>query len=216
MVPCPQSVARDREREIMKEKTARIDVAREVTANSVVAPVIGQWAEACFPVGSPSSEADIRELIQEAAESARGDYGPESATAWAEGYTFPAHYMESDIRCLQAAQLDFTIMVRRRLCQLAPNWLSASRVERLRADNPERALMFDLAKGMKVHLPVGFEPNGMRERPTLRKMYVEVVEQRLAFLLPLDMAQRYVPGLHLCKAHWTVNRESLPVGRWVI
>ena len=147
--------------------------------------------------------------------------------------------MGSDIRCLQAAQLDFTAMVRRRLHQLASNRLSASRVEGLRADNPERALMLDqitasgqgvqtvklqcsangteilglqtgsfqatsnLAKGMKVHLPVDFEPNGMRERPTLRKTYVAVatavnkmlgavVEQRLAFLLPLDMAQRYM------------------------
>ena len=220
MVPCPQLAARDREREVVKQKTAPTGVGTE---NSAVAPVIGQWAEACFPVGSPSSEADVRELIQEAAESARGDYGPESAIAWAEGYTFPAHYMESDIRCLQAAQLDFTVMVRRRLCQLAPNRLSASRVERLRVDNPERTLMFDLAKGMKVHLPVGFEPNGKRERPKLRKTYVEVatavnkmlgavVEQRLAFLLPLDMAQRYVPGLHLCKAHWTVKKGK-PSGR---
>jgi hypothetical protein len=106
---------------------------------------------------------------------------------------------------------------------LSPNRLSASRVEGLQADNPERALMFDLAKGMKLHLPVGFKPNGMRERPTLRKTYVEVasavnkilgavVEQRLAFLLPLDIAHRYVPGLLLCKAHWTVKKRK-PSGR---
>jgi hypothetical protein len=223
VVPCPQSAARDREWEIVKEKTTSIEVAREGSENSVVAPVIGQWAEACFPVGSPSSETAVRELLEEAAESARVDYGPDSARAWAEGYTFPAHFMESDIRCLQAAQLNFTVMVRKRLHQLSPNRLSASWVEGLRADNPERALMFDLAKGTKVHLPVGFEPNGMRERPSLRKTYVEVatavnkmlgavVEQRLAFLLPLDMAQRYVPGLHLCKAHWTVKKGK-PSGR---
>ena len=34
-------------------------------------------------------------------------------------------------------------------------------------------------------------------------MLGDVVEQRLAFLLPLDMARTYVPQLHLCKAHWT-------------
>jgi hypothetical protein len=30
--------------------------------------------------------------------------------------------------------------------------------------------------------------------------------QILAFLLSLDMAQRYVPELHLCKAHWTTKK----------
>ena len=33
-----------------------------------------------------------------------------------------------------------------------------------------------------------------------------VIEQRLAFLLPLEMAQAYVPNLHLCKAHWTTKK----------
>jgi hypothetical protein len=80
-------------------------------------PTIGRWAEACFPVESQASEKDLRELLEEAAEAARDDYGAESAVAWAEGYTFPSDYMASDIRCLRAAQLDFEVMIRRRLKQ---------------------------------------------------------------------------------------------------
>ena len=52
---------------MVKEETSPTDVMREGSADSEVAPVIGQWTEACFSVGSPSSEADVRELLQEAA-----------------------------------------------------------------------------------------------------------------------------------------------------
>ena len=71
--------------------------------------------------------------------------------------------------------------------------------------------------GMKVHLPDGFTPNGNLPRTPLRstyesvstavnKMLGAVIEQKLAFLLPLDIAQAYVPNLHLCKAHWTTKK----------
>jgi hypothetical protein len=33
-----------------------------------------------------------------------------------------------------------------------------------------------------------------------------VVEQKLAFLIPLEMAQRHVPERHLCKAHWCTKK----------
>ena len=33
-----------------------------------------------------------------------------------------------------------------------------------------------------------------------------MIEQRLAFLLPLNLAQAYIPNLHLCKAHWTTKK----------
>lgn len=87
-------------------------------------PTIGRWAEACFPVESQASERDLRELLEEAAEAARDDYGAESAVAWADGYSFPSDYMASDIRCLRAAQLDFEVMIRRRLKQLSPGRLN--------------------------------------------------------------------------------------------
>jgi hypothetical protein len=187
------------------------------------APEMGRWTEACFPDGYATTEAELRELIEEAAEAARDDYGVEAALEWADGYTFPPDYMESDVRCLRAAQLDFKTMVGRRLKQLAPGRLNAERVARLRADNPEKALMSDLVVGMKVHLLDGFTPNGMMERskrrpiyesvaPAVNKMFGGLLEQRLAFLLPLKMAQECVQTLHLSKAHWTVKKEK-PSGR---
>lgn len=77
--------------------------------------------------------------------------------------------------------------------------------------------MLDLAIGMKVHKPDGFVPNGCQPRSPLRttyssissavnKMLGAVVEQKQAFLLPLDMVQEHVPNLHLCKAHWTTKK----------
>jgi hypothetical protein len=119
--------------------------------------------------------------------------------------------------------LDFTSMVRRRLKQLGPDRLSDERVERLSSDNPERMLLFELTGGMKVHRPEGFTPNGSLPRtdlrstyetvaPAVNKMLGAVVEQKLAFLLPLKTAQQYVPNLHLCKAHWT-TKKGKPSGR---
>lgn len=186
-------------------------------------PTIGRWAEACFPVESQASERQLRELLEEAAEAARDDYDAESAVAWAGGYTFPSSYMASDIRCLRAAQLDFEVMIRRRLKQLSPGRLNMERVARLRPDNPERDLLVDLTQGMKVHLPDGFATNGMMPRSARRPIYETVatavnkmlggiVDQKLAFLLPLEMAQQHVPNLHLCKAHWTVKKGK-PSGR---
>lgn len=179
--------------------------------------MIGRWTEACFPAGSKTSEADLRELLREAAESAREDYGPEAAVEWAEGYVFPPEYLRNDVQCLAAAQGDFEVMVRERLEKLSPGRLNTERVLRLRPDNPELGLMHDLVGGMRVHLPDGFKTNGMMERSPRRPIYETVasavnkmlgaiVEQKLAFLLPLEMAQQHVPNLHLCKAHWTVKK----------
>jgi hypothetical protein len=131
--------------------------------------------------------------------------------------------LESDVKLLEASALDFEVMVRRRQHQLAPDRLSLERVSRLRTDNPQMMMMIDLAGGMRVHLPEGFEPNGSLPRTPLRDLYIEVstavnkmlaalIEQKLAFLLPLEMAQRHVRRLHLCKAHWT-NKKGKPSGR---
>ena len=188
-----------------------------------IAPVVGMWAEACFPVESRTTESEVRNLLEEAAEAAREDYDAASAVAWADGYEFPPEYLDSDIRCLRAAQLDFPRMVRRRLQILSPNRLNAERVSRLRPDNPERVLMEDLVGGMRVHLPVGFIPNGRLEQSPKRASYLTVAtavnkmlgavwDQRLAFFLPLNMAQEHVPNLHLCKAHWT-TKKGKPSGR---
>ena len=82
---------------------------------SEVAPAIESWIEACFPGGSPTSKAGIEELIAEAAEAARSNFGIDAANEWADGYVFPPKFVASDIRCLRAAQLDFRRMVERRL-----------------------------------------------------------------------------------------------------
>ena len=177
----------------------------------------------CFPAAARSSEAELNELLQEADSAVRDDNDVSSAISWADGYTFPAHYAESDVRCLRAAQLDFVVMVRRRQKQLSPDRLSMDRVSRLQADNPELQLMTDLSGGMRVHLPEGFTPNGSLPRIPLRSTYVsvsgavnkmlaDIVEKKLAFLIPLELAQQHVKNLHLCKAHWT-TKKGKPSGR---
>ena len=139
---------------------------------------------------------------------------------WAQGYAFPPEFLNSDLRCLRAAQLDFTAMVRRHLKILSPNRLNHQRVGKLRSDNPEIRLLTELVSGMHVPLPAGFTPNGQDTPTPLRSTYVavapavnemlgEVVQQRLAFILPYEVARRHVPNLHLCKAHWTRKRGSL-------
>ena len=105
--------------------------------------------------------------------------------------------------------------MKRRLVLISAKRLSRERVERtLREDNPEHDLTLDLAIGMKVHKPAGFVPNGCQPRSPLRAVYCSVasavnkmlgavVLQRLAFL---HLAQKHVPNLHLCKAHWTTKK----------
>ena len=40
----------------------------------------------------------------------------------------------------------------------------------------------------------------------VNKLLGAVIEQRLAFVLPLELAQAHVPNLLLCKAHWTTKK----------
>jgi hypothetical protein len=185
--------------------------------------VVGRWAELCFPAGEKSSEIELKELIEEAENDALDDNDEAAAVTWAGGYEFPDRYVDSDVRLLEASALDFGVMVRRRQRQLAHNRLSVERVSRLRPDNPEMDLMIDLAGGMRVHLPEGFTPNGSLPRTPLRDNYVAVstavnkmlaalIEEKLAFLLPMEMAQRHVKRLHFCKAHWT-TKKGKPSGR---
>lgn len=188
-----------------------------------MAPVVGQWAEACFPVTSKTTEEEVKKLLEEAAEAAREDFDAASAVIWADGYVFPAQYMESDIKCLRAAQLDFPKMVQRRLKLLSYKRLNAERVSRLRPDNPELVLMNDLVGGMRVHLPEGFISNGRLKQSPKRKSYLTVAtavnkmlgavwDQNLAFVLPLEMAQECVPNLHLCKDHQERKAVGPPFG----
>ena len=105
-------------------------------------------------------------------------------------------------------------MMRRRLWTLSPNRRNRQRVGRLHTDNPEVPLLYELVVRVHVPLPDGFTPNSKEQlsplwatyvavAPAVNKILGEVVQQRLAFLLPYEDAKRYEPNLHLCKAHWT-------------
>jgi hypothetical protein len=209
-----------------KEETTSSRVKRRKVSSSEegsrkddtdVVPVMSKWVAECFPQGSIASERDLREIVQEAADAARNDLDEESALGWAGGFEFPASFIESDVAMLKASALDFPNMVERRFKILAPDRLSAERVSRLRADNPERELMFYLAIEIKVFKPEGFRPNGRGPRTPLRENYVkvapavnrmlsELVKQKLAFMLPFEEELRHVPDLHFCKAHWCTKK----------
>jgi hypothetical protein len=125
--------------------------------------------------------------------------------------------------CLESARGDLQAMVRQRLAELNPGRLNSERVARRRPDNPELALLNDLTEGMRVHLPEGFATNGMMPRTDRRntyetvamavnKMLGAIMDEKLAFLLPLETAQQHIPNLCLCKAHWMVKKAK-PSGR---
>ena len=57
--------------------------------------------------------------------------------------------------------------------------------------------------GVNLH---GDEGWYRRRHLAVNKMLGAIIEQRLAFILPLDLAQAYIPNLHLCKAHWTTKK----------
>ena len=167
----------------------------------------------------------LEELIVDAIASSDGNYGISEAIKWAGGFEFPQELVDSDLRLFRASQLDFTVMValnrrrslNRRLKQLGADRLSRSRVEQLREDNPERSRLFDIANGMRVPLPTGFEPNGKGTLTALRPAYVQVHQavdkmladlhaQGLAFCLPKKEAIELIEGLHLGKASWTPKK----------
>lgn len=189
-----------------------------------MAPTIGKWVAACFPGGTTASDAQLEDLVRTAAATARSDYGVVSALEWADGYVFPPEAIKGDTARLAAAGFDFEAMVRERLESLTSDRMSVERVGGLRRDNPERELLLDLVVGMKVHLPKGFTPNGHQQprtplrdsyvsvAPAVNKMFGAVVADRLAFLLPLDVALQHVPNLHLCAAHWC-PKKGKPQGR---
>jgi hypothetical protein len=106
--------------------------------------------------------------------SRRNVYYASSAVTWGDGYTFPQSFLTDGAACLAEAGVYFEVMVRNRLDLLARDRLSASRVEGLRSDNPERRLMFDLVIGMKAFVPEGFVANGSLPRTPLQKKYVTI------------------------------------------
>jgi hypothetical protein len=175
------------------------------------------WAEPFFSEEVDKKKSSLAGLLSKAAESVRSIFDEKSAREWAQGFVIPQSLIDSDVKCLQAAQLNFVTMIRRRHIQISKGRLNRDRISRLRHDNPEIRLLLDLADGMRVHLPTGFTPNGAMTPTPLRKTYqavapavnrmlCDLVHQRLAFLIPYDLALEYVPNLHLAKAHWTKKK----------
>ena len=179
----------------------------------------------CFPEAQHKKKTELVALIDEAIQSAAQELGEADAIAWAGGFKLSNSVALSHVACLRAAQLDFTKMIRRRLKTLQHKRLNLVRVEELRSDNPEKELMRDLAGGMSVFLPNGFVPNGLSDKSVLRdsdlkvapavnKMLCGIIEDGLAFVLPLEIALKHIPRLHFCKAHWTPKKGNHREGRW--
>ena len=71
-------------------------------------------------------------------------------------------------------QLEFTAMVRQRLKILSKDRLSKARVDQRRTNSKERALLYNLAEGMRLPLLTGCRPNGKEPPTALRATYVKV------------------------------------------
>ena len=206
-----------------REEFEEVGILIDPSAPRELVNEIIAMADSYFSRGDLLPRNFLEALVEEAIKASDDQYGVDAAVAWADDYVFPREMLDSDVRCFQAAQLDFVTMVSRRLKSLSSDRLSSTRVERLRTDNPERALLHDLAIGMRVPLPTDFKPNGTLPIAALRSTYLKVssavnrmlggiVEQKLAFLLPKAMALRYIPNLHLGAAHWT-PKKGKPSGR---
>lgn len=72
-------------------------------------------------------------LVAEADNAAIDEYGEKEALEWAGGYVFPQSLLDSHVRCLQAAQLDFISMGKRRFQIVSENRLNKNRVAALRS-----------------------------------------------------------------------------------
>ena len=124
------------------------------------------------------------------------------------------------MRCLRAAQLYFQTMVRVRLKIFAPGRLNAQRGARLPSDNPELRLMYDLAEGMKVHLPDRFTPNGPVPRSARRKIYETVSTAVNKMLRGHSLATAGVLAALVCLTYIYARntgqrrRESRPGVHW--
>lgn len=84
-------------------------VGETVNKGVGTATSVSEWTTAYFSAGDAAKEKELHELIREA----RDEFDDASAIQWAHGYTFPSEYVDSNVRCLRAAQLDFAVMVRR-------------------------------------------------------------------------------------------------------
>ena len=100
-------------------------VARKGVCPELVQSVM-KTASSMFSPEDNLCEKSLINLIVEAIASTDRNYGIQEAVKWANGYEFPQHLVDSDLRLFRASQLDFDKMVKRRLTKLGDNRLSQS------------------------------------------------------------------------------------------
>ena len=83
-----------------------------------VASAVNLWLSGCFSIDRAISVGNLNTLIIGAEDANRDDFDATSANTWAAGYKFPGNFIQSEVRCLREAQLDFTGMVKQRLKEL--------------------------------------------------------------------------------------------------
>ena len=76
------------------------------------------WIKLFSPSDGPSEE-HLVSLVAEAVDVTSDEYGEKEALEWAEGYAFPQSLLDSHVRCLEAAQLDFISMVKNQFQSLS-------------------------------------------------------------------------------------------------
>ena len=187
---------------------------------------IQNTANSYFSPNSLLPRHDLESLIWEATRASDDSYGVQAAIEWSQDYHFPQSLLDQDLASSREAGFNFEVMVQTRLQQLAPYRLNAARIDQLRSDHPDKLLLCDLADGMRIPLPTGFTLNEKEPTAKLRGAYMNVhqavnrlsgdlVNRRLAFLLPKTLAIDFIPNLHLCAAHWTPKKgkaRGRPIG----
>ena len=176
-----------------------------------------------YSIDSTLPTSNVLKIIHEATIFADKNYGIEAAVQWGNGYTFPPSMLRESVILFKLSGYNLPSMVTTRLRHLSHCRLSPDRVNSLSTNNPERRLLFDLSKGMRVSIPDSFKPNGNSVLTPLRSTYVTVhtavnklmgdlIIKGLAFLLPKSLAIRHIPNLHFAKAHWA-PKSGKPSGR---
>ena len=175
-------------------------------------------------------ETDIRDLVTAAYRAEDLNYNAEVAAKWGkENFPggIPAAVVQEHAARLEAHGGDFEAMARQQLRGLRDSRLKYQRIGGLAQANPERHTLRDLARGMHVPLEPGFTPNGGSDeaRPKLRALYqkahaavvaklYDLVENKLAMVLPMDMAKG-IAGALFSPAHWA-TKQGKECGRPIV
>ena len=149
-----------------------------------------------FPPLLEEAREETRELVQQAYEWADRQYGVEEANEWADDFQVPSHLVQEDIRALQEAGGDLSVMAQRSRDVRGEKRMTLNRVMKMISqDNPERRKLEELASdGITVLKPAEFVTSGMVGRPQLRKKLLQAggaVEKMIVENFPKRAWLRY-------------------------